>query len=434
MKDIYELLNETKIDFSEVTEAEVSEIERERGKRKLMQSIKKKNKSKKLVCAAAAVVLIVLTSMTAINPAWAKNIPIVGDLFQKELVSTNNNYTYYTKVIGKTKSQDGISVTFENAAVDNNMLSLSFTIKNNNAAIKNPETLFIPITLRLNGKDMGSMGGSTSSKVIDKNTVEYLMSIDLDGENLPENLNLDVGIESMFNKKGDWGTKFSIDTKEIKKNTHVEKVNDKFNIAGENFIVDEVTISPLTTNIKYHAEGENNKCVDFLVFDQDGNEVKFMGGKSNGGKNRENLFSMNFINNKNISSLRLIPRYFDGTNAIVDGKKINLDKFSPFKLNINDKAAIYVENLKVDGEYLIVKYNNKYEGKTIVTSGRDIGIKVNGTLLKEADRADLGKKYNSKDANTRIYKIGDAKTVEIEAYDTMVRELHENEAITVENK
>jgi len=47
MKDIYELINETKIDFSEVTEAEVSEIERERGKRKLMQSIKKRNRSKK---------------------------------------------------------------------------------------------------------------------------------------------------------------------------------------------------------------------------------------------------------------------------------------------------------------------------------------------------------------------------------------------------
>jgi|GEM_PF-3103718 len=159
------------------------------------------------------------------------------------------------------------------------------------------------------------MGGTASSKVINKNTVGYLMSIDLDGGSLPENLNLDVGIESMFNKKGDWGT-----------------------------------------------------------------------------------------------------------------------KFSPFKLNINDKAAIDVEDLKVDGEYLIVKYNNKYEGKTIVTSGKDIGIKVNGTLLKEADRADLGEKYNSKDANTRIYKIGDAKTVEIEGYDTMVRELHQDEAITVENK
>lgn len=433
MKDIYELLNETKIDFSEVTEVEVSEVERKRGKRKLMEAIRKKNKNKKLVGAAAAA-LIVVTSVTAVNPVWAKDIPVLGDLFNQQLVSTNSKYTYYTKIIGKTKSQKGIDVTFENAAVDSNMLSLSFTIKNNNAAIKNPETLFIPLTVKINGKYI-STGGSFYTKVINQNTVKYLMEIDLDDKNLPENLNLDVGIKNIFDKQGDWGTKFSIDTKDIKKNTHVEKVNDKFNIDGENFIVDEVNISPLTTNIKYHAEGENNKAIYFLALDQNGNEVKFAGGNSKGGKNNQNLFSMNFINNKNISSLKLIPMYFQGIQGkIVDSKKVNLDKFSPFKLKINDRAAIDIEDLKVDGEYLIVKYNNKYYDKSVQIGDKDIGIKVNGVLLNEANRVDLDRKYDSQDANTRIYKIGNAKTIEIEAYDTMLKDLHEDEAITVVNK
>lgn len=434
MKDIYELLNEAKIDFSEVAEDEVSEIERERGKRKLMQSIKKKNKSKKIVGVAAAAVLIVLISMTAINPTWAKNIPIVGNLFQKELVSTNNNYIYYTKVIGKTKSQHGIDITFENAAVDNNILSLSFTVKNNNAAIEDPQNFYIPLTLKLNGKDMTNIGGTDYCNVVNKNTVQYLINITLDGKSLPEELNLDVGIDCMFNKKGDWGTKFSIDTQDIKKNTHVEKVNDKFNIAGKKFTVDEVTISPLTTNIKYHDEGKNNVLIDFLVLDQDGNEVKLIGRKDSA-RNSENLSSISFLNNKNISSLKLIPRYFDGVNAIVDSKEVDLDKFSPFKLKISDKAEIDVEDLKVEGEYLIVKYKNKYEGKRIFAWGEeDIGIKVSGTSLKEVDPADLGKQYDNKDVNTRIYKIGDAKTVEIEGYDTMVKGLYEDKAITVENK
>lgn len=434
MKDIYELLNETKIDFSEVTEVEVSEVERKRGKRKLMEAIRKKNKNKKLVGAVAAA-LIVVTSVTAVNPVWAKDIPVLGDLFNQQLVSTNSKYTYYTKIIGKTKSQKGVDVTFENAAVDSNMLSLSFTIKNNNAAIKNPETLFIPLTLKLNGKYI-STGGSFYTKVINQNTVKYLMDIDLDDKNLPENLNLDVGIKNIFDKQGDWGTKFSMDTKDIKRDTHVEKVKDKFNIAGEDFMLDEVTVSPLTTNIKYHAESDNDKMVDFLVLDQDGNEVKFTGGTSKGGKNNENLFSMNFINNKNISKLKLIPRYFEGIKGIkVGSKEVNLDKFSPFELRVNDSAAIDIENLKVDGEYLIVKYNNKYKGKTIVSpNGGDIGVKVNGTLLKEENESILTEKYKSEDANIRVYKIGSAKTVEIEAYDTMLKELHEDEAITVVNK
>lgn len=433
MKDIYELLNETKIDFSEVTEAQVSEIEREKGKRKLMQSIKRKNKSKKIVATAAAAVLIVLTSMTAIKPTWAKNIPIVGDLFQKDLVSTNNNYIYYTKAIGKTKSQHGIDITLENAAVDNNMLSLSFTVKNNNAAIEDPQRFYIPMTLKLNGKDMTSLGGTDHSKVVDKNTVQYLFNISLDSKNLPEELNLDVVIDCMFNKKGDWGTKFSIDTKEIKKNTHVEKVNDKFNIAGKTFTVDEVTISPLTTNIKYHDEGKNDRFVDFLVLDQDGNELKLIGAKDSGMDNK-NLSSISFLNNKNISSLKLIPRYFDGVNAIVDSKEVDLDKFSQFKLKISDKAEIDIEDLKVEGEYLIVKYKNKYEGKRIFAWGKDIEIKVKGTSLKAVDPIDLGKEYDNKDANTLIYKIGDARTVKIEGYDNMVKDLYEDKAITVKNR
>lgn len=444
MKDIYELLNETKIDFSEVTEAEVSEIERERGKRKLMQSIKKKNKSKKIVGAAAAF-LIVVTSMTAINPAWAKNIPIVGELFQKELVNKNSKYIDYAKVIGKTKVQNGVTVTFESAAVDNNMLSLSFKVKNDNEAIKNPETLFMPIAVKFNGNAIGT-NGSRDCKVVDKNTVKYLDNIDLNEKELPENLNVDIEIKNLFNKEGDWGVKFSMDTKEIKKNTHVVKMDNKFNVNGINFGVNKVTISPLTTNIEYYAES-NYKCTDerlsliFLVLDQDGNEVKYIGGSTKdkdctGGQKGKILFSMNYINTSKVSKLKLIPLYFKGVKSSkVDSKEVNLDKFSPFKLKVNNNAEIDIENCKVDGEYLIVKYNNKYHGKTIVSPyGGDIGIKVNGTILKEEEDFNLTEKYRSEGVNTRVYKIGNAKTVEIEAYDTMLKELYEDKAITVENK
>ena len=54
--------------------------------------------------------------------------------------------------------------------------------------------------------------------------------------------------------------------------------------------------------------------------------------------------------------------------------------------------------------------------------------------MKEAVKPDLEKKYDSKYADVGVYKIGDAKTIEVEAYDTLIRELHEDKAITVENK
>ena len=229
MKDIYELLNELNLDSSDVEEAEVSEIERKRGKRKLMNSVKKRSSHKKKICVAAAslAAIISFTSIIAKNPTWAANIPIIGDLFQQKLVSVNKQYADYINKVGQTKSQDGIDITFEKVVADKNLFTFSFIVKNNNAQIEDPNTLFIPMTLNINGKDI-NMSGSSECEVVDKNTVRYLQTVDWDKTELPKNLNVKIDIPEMFNKKGDWGVEFSVDTKEIEQNTYVEKLNKKF--------------------------------------------------------------------------------------------------------------------------------------------------------------------------------------------------------------
>lgn len=49
MKDIYELFNDLNIDFSHINEIEINELERKKGKKKLMNSIKKKTFNRKKV-------------------------------------------------------------------------------------------------------------------------------------------------------------------------------------------------------------------------------------------------------------------------------------------------------------------------------------------------------------------------------------------------
>ncbi|MCR9019631.1 DUF4179 domain-containing protein, partial [Bacillus paranthracis] len=85
MKDIYELLNDIDIDEKELEEIEASEIEKEKVKRNVKQSMrtKKKMKSWKKGVAAASILVGVSVAMLGIGfPTYAGGLPIVGDIFR----------------------------------------------------------------------------------------------------------------------------------------------------------------------------------------------------------------------------------------------------------------------------------------------------------------------------------------------------------------
>ncbi|BCZ47714.1 hypothetical protein psyc5s11_37810 [Clostridium gelidum] len=437
MKDIYGLLNEVNLDSSDIEEVEVSEIERERGKRKLMGSLKKrKNNKKKISVAVASIAIISIVSITVAKPTWAQNIPIIGHLMQNSLINQNGKYSDYMNTIGQTKSQDGIDVTFENAVADKNTFIFSFIVKNNNASIQYAELLAnMTMFLNINAKNINMMDGGYQCEVVDKNTIKYLRIVNLEENNIPNYLNVNIDIPEMFDKKGDWGVKFTMNTKDIKKNTYVEKLSNKFKANNIDFGLEEISISPLTTNIKYYAKNDESLWMNFLILDQDDNQVKFVNGESSDKKEKGKIkFSMNYINNANVSSLKLIPEYYN-ENYIEkerDSKRINLENFSPFEVKLTDKLSIYMENLTVDKGNLIVNYNYKYLGNKIGVSNKVKGfdIKVDGTSVEKETDSDLFEKYET----DRIYKIGNAKDIEMEFYDGATNYLLEDDAFTVTKK
>lgn len=449
MKDIYGLLNEVNLDFSDIKEVEVSEIERERGKRKLMGSLKKKKKNKKKISVAiASIAILSIVSITVAKPTWAQNIPIIGHLMQNSLINQNGKYSDYMNTIGQTKSQKGIDVTYETVVVDNNMFTLILSAKDNNAKFYENSSefnrLYTSVRLNINGKDIDINGTSTKNQIVDKNTVQILCKIPLDYKELPENLDVNVDIPIVLNERGDWGTKFSMNTKDIENSNYKEKLSKTINVNGIDFSLNEITISPLTTNIKYDAKCEEY-MMDFLILDQDGNEVKsaMLFGMDECEGDGKNKFSWTYNNNEKVNSLKIIPRYHD-YNYIekkLGSKKIDLNKFSPFDFNLTDNMSINIENVTVDGEYLIVKHKYKYLGKTVDRmSGKDLGIRVDGVSLEEIkgsesiENRELIKKYDSNDDYMNIYKIGNAKEIEMEFYDATAHKLLEDEAFTVTKK
>lgn len=449
MKDIYGLLNEVNLDFSDIEEVEVSEIERERGKRKLMGSLRKrKNTKKKISVAIASIAILSIVSITVAKPTWAQNIPIIGHLMQNSLINENGKYSDYMNTIGQTKSQKGIDVTYETVVVDNNMFTLILSEKNNNAEFdensKEFDDLNTSVHLNINGKDIDMNGYSTKQKAVNKNTVQFLCQIPLDYKELPKNLDVKIKIPIALNERGDWGAEFSMNTKDIENSNYEEKLSKTINVNGIDFSLNEITISPLTTNIKYDAKCEEY-MMDFLILDQDGNEVKsaMLFGMDECDGDGKNKFSWTYNNNEKVNSLKIIPRYHDDNyiEKKLGSKKIDLNKFLPFDFNLTDNMSINIENVTVDGEYLIVKHKYKYLGKTVDRmSGKDLVVKAGGVPLEEPKRSEviehreLFKKYESNEDNINIYKIGNAKEVEMEFYDATVHKLLEDEAFTVTKK
>lgn len=162
MKDIYEILNDVDIDENEIEIMQVSDIEKANVKRYLKKSLKKNKGWKKKGLVAAALCCVVIGSVGAVgitNPAYAAEIPVVGDIFRfldNGKTGVYDKYKENSNEINVTKVSNGISITIKNAIYDGETLSYTYEIKGDKDLGKR---VFI------SGYESGFEGGSHTEKV-----------------------------------------------------------------------------------------------------------------------------------------------------------------------------------------------------------------------------------------------------------------------------
>lgn len=135
MKDIYELLNDVDIDENEIDTMEVSDIEKANVKQHLKKSLKKNKGWKKNGLIVAALCCIVIGSVGTIgikNPAYAAEIPIVGDIFRfldNGRTGMYDKYKENANEINVTKESNGVAITVKDAIFDGKTISYTYEIK-----------------------------------------------------------------------------------------------------------------------------------------------------------------------------------------------------------------------------------------------------------------------------------------------------------------
>ncbi|WP_459501399.1 DUF4179 domain-containing protein [Bacillus sp. C1] len=294
MKDIYELLNDIKIDEKELEEIEASEIEKEKVKYNLKQSIRTKKKMKtwkKGIAAASVLVGLSVATLGIGFPTYAGGLPIVGDIFRfldNGRTGLYENYKEFSTELNMTRESNGVKITINDAVFDGRTVTITYSIESDKDLGENPSVFG-----HLDMMTSDGMGGSSQiSKVADKKYVGMITgthhnSKRKDVVNLRWNIEQIHMLDEKKEMKGNWNfalTLKAMDSKEV-------KVGGSSAKEGVKVSLEKMEVTPMSFIIFYNQENAkkllkewDDTDVELEVRDDLGNQYA---GEGNGGTSTE---------------------------------------------------------------------------------------------------------------------------------------------------
>ena len=296
MKDIYRLLNEVEIDEAEMREiekeTEVTMLEKTRVKKRLLQSMRKNKgwNSKSIIAAALAGAVIGSTAYIGMkNPAYAANIPVIGDIFRFLDNGRTGVYDLYKENandIQITKESNGIQITIQDAIFDGKTISFTYEIQSDRDLGEYPQIGMPPLNIE---NYSGSLTGGNHVEKIAEGTYIGQANYTIEGE--LEQVTCEITIESIRilgteekeKIEGSWPFAFqleAVESEEVIVNKSVEK-------EGFTITIDKIKKTPMSFIMEYSQqvpEAYQDRLQDvnteFLVRDDVGNVYE---GEQNGG-------------------------------------------------------------------------------------------------------------------------------------------------------
>lgn len=321
MKDIYELLNDIDIDEKELEEIEASEIEKEKVKRIVKQSIRTKKKMKSWKKGVAAASILVGLSVATLGigfPTYAGGLPIVGDIFRfldNGRTGVHENYKEFSTELNMTKESNGVKVTINDAVFDGRTITITYSIESEKDLGEKPFPFGSP-------QVMGFNGGGGSSDVTKVGEGKYVGMTTMSGHGSERldvaNVWWDIEAINMYEEKksikGNWNFALTVkgmDSKEIKLQGISEKEGIKVNI-------DKMEVTPMSFIVFYNQEESkalrsiwDSADVELEIKDDLGNKYA---GEGNGGTStvaepHKSSWSATFQKlNENATKLIVTPR------------------------------------------------------------------------------------------------------------------------------
>lgn len=344
-------------------------------------------------------------------------------------------------VINNTSVQSkGITVTINESILDENNLILNMTVKSDTAFEKsdsyNDLTIgviegFVEDTLVFNS-------GSGYGEFIDQHT--YHMSIQhmISTNNLPAEFGLKYVIKTINDVNGNWTFHLDLNKEYINNVSKIVDLNEIIDFQGGKVLINKVAFTPISTSISLLGSSElpapkfpDDPLRDgFIVYDQEGQEIPFIGIDYNIDNNGNYMASIECDPvDTPPSSLTLVPykRIFSGSNKEISAK-INPDML-PIILTRASGTTISINRIEHS------------EDGTLISFIFDLVSPDNGPIFAiydetgsiiEPKSAITNKKVGSRIETTLLYPhLIEEKQYVISLEDSYIFEVYEKEKIVI---
>ncbi|WP_238905047.1 DUF4179 domain-containing protein [Clostridium sp. YIM B02506] len=281
----------------------------ERGKKE-----KKRRKHKKIYkrigAIAATLALVVIVGIN--NPEIVQAIPGVGSIFKLiDYDRMGRNLSAYEKFatsINKSVENNGIKVTIDEIAIDDNSLVITSTIEGDGLQ---EERGYMTPDIVLNGKQVGNFRNS-DKKVSDKKLVSVITA-NVSDLTLDNNINVYLNMHSIGNTVGLWEFKFNVAKMNNVSNSKVINLDKNIKIPNSTLTLDKMTISPLGNTINYSGKydsknaSQRNGIYNFIVMDENKKIIAISNGGTWSSTERYEGKIEIFDDLSDVNSLTVVP-------------------------------------------------------------------------------------------------------------------------------
>ncbi len=390
----------------------------------------RKKRRRPAIAVAVAVTLLMLPIMTV----YSKDIPLVSSIVEYFQGNSGHRYSEdvgvyekYSIGVSKTISDNGVSVSIDSIACDDNFLVLFYTVEGDvEKTFKGrgedtfPRSLFGQIII--NGKEKSRSNNDRynyDAYLTPEGRLKGMIRADISRDSLPSELNIEFLANEVCGKKGQWDFKFSISKEETTKATKVVTVNKeayiKYPTREHNIKIEKVSFTPFGNQIiiseKYRpvAKGEDRITFgDFALFDDQGNAVDVLPSSIMGGvESVENSFE--FIKcNKDSRFLTLVPVcHTDNAPEIpYNPAGVPIENL-PIELKLSSQGSLVIEKVDFSGIDTRVYYTKKgvvspitgffhlidKNGQNISAQARSIVDRERGLYVDILPKLDSNEKY-----------------------------------------
>ncbi|NGY91898.1 DUF4179 domain-containing protein [Bacillus megaterium] len=362
MKNQYDLLNGSSVDFDEYEEIDLTASEKKRMKKRLKREIKPARKKARPLIAAAVLLLAVTPVMMKNETVWASAMRIsqqIGQQIELLMKKPEGSLSSYKKAVNETAKEEGNQVKVNEKMLDEGKVVLGLRSRGDERRRKalglNRNTPIRPGELRVK---IGNMSFFDSASSIREEPIknkdgswDYLYAlkltqadtngdgkIDVEGYSVLDHIdpNKNYQISAQFTSlefeknpgqtksgnyrdsygeiKGNWTVHTSVNGSKIIADTKVYPLNKEIPISEKGIegvlSIKEVRVSPVSIKMHYTFTSSNGSIrggtdVGVDIKDQNGRNLSESG--SGGGTDTVIEMDGEYRNDKDVTMLRFIP-------------------------------------------------------------------------------------------------------------------------------